>query len=84
MSYLPYHLQEARDLFWQDAARLVDLPTHAVLIDKLPLNIVDLGLANLLFSDAKVVVALRDPRDVCLSCFMQNFGRVTPWLIFST
>ncbi len=68
------HLQEARDLFWQDAARLVDLATHAVLVDKLPLNIVDLGLANLLFSDAKVVVALRDPRDVCLSCFMQNFG----------
>ena len=68
------HLQEARDLFWQDAGRLVDLAPHAVLLDKLPLNIVDLGFANLLFPDAKIVVALRDPRDVCLSCFMQNFG----------
>jgi len=43
------------------------------LIDKLPLNIVNLGIAKLLFPQAKFVVALRDPRDVCLSCFMQKF-----------
>jgi tetratricopeptide (TPR) repeat protein len=43
------------------------------LVDKLPLNIVHLGLAKLLFPKAKILVALRDPRDVCLSCFMQKF-----------
>jgi len=43
------------------------------LVDKLPLNIVNLGLVRLLFPHAKIVVALRDPRDVCLSCFMQKF-----------
>jgi Flp pilus assembly protein TadD len=43
------------------------------LVDKLPLNIVHLGLAELLFPEAKVLVALRDPRDACLSCFMQKF-----------
>lgn len=42
-------------------------------VDKLPLNIVHLGLAKLLFPKAKIVVALRDPRDACLSCFMQKF-----------
>ncbi len=42
-------------------------------IDKMPMNIVHLGLAKILFPNAKVVVALRDPRDVCLSCFMQKF-----------
>jgi len=42
-------------------------------VDKLPLNIVHLGLAKLLFPQAKIVVALRDPRDACLSCFMQKF-----------
>ncbi len=42
-------------------------------VDKLPLNIVHLGLAKRLFPQAKIVVALRDPRDVCLSCFMQKF-----------
>jgi hypothetical protein len=34
---------------------------------------VHLGLAKLLFPKAKILVALRDPRDVCLSCFMQKF-----------
>lgn len=42
-------------------------------VDKLPLNIVHLGLAKLLFPAARIVVAVRDPRDACLSCFMQKF-----------
>jgi tetratricopeptide (TPR) repeat protein len=43
------------------------------LVDKLPLNIVHLGLARRIFPSTPVIVALRDPRDVILSCFMQNF-----------
>jgi len=43
------------------------------LVDKSPMNIVNLTLAKLLFPRAKIIVALRDPRDVCLSCFMQKF-----------
>ena len=43
------------------------------LIDKAPLHIVHLGLAKLLYPKAKILVALRDPRDACLSCFMQKF-----------
>jgi hypothetical protein len=43
------------------------------LVDKLPLNIVHLGLAKSLFPKARILVALRDPRDACLSCFMQKF-----------
>ena len=43
------------------------------LVNKLPLNIVNLGLARRIFPAAPVIVALRDPRDVVLSCFMQNF-----------
>ena len=42
-------------------------------VDKLPLNIVHLGLAKLLFPQSRIIVALRDPRDACLSCFMQKF-----------
>ncbi|OUS25698.1 hypothetical protein A9Q98_12015 [Thalassotalea sp. 42_200_T64] len=49
-----------------------DVSTKQV-VDKLPLNIVHLGLAKLLFPQAKIIVALRDPRAVCLSCFMQKF-----------
>ena len=45
-----------------------------IVIDKLPLNIMHIGLINLVFPDAKIIVALRDPRDSCLSCFMQDFN----------
>lgn len=42
-------------------------------IDKLPLNLVELGVIGRLFPDAKVLVAIRDPRDCVLSAFMQPF-----------
>jgi tetratricopeptide (TPR) repeat protein len=66
-------LSEARALFWQRAEAVAGPLGGRLLIDKLPLNLVDLGYANLLFPEARVLVALRDPRDVCLSCFMQRF-----------
>jgi tetratricopeptide (TPR) repeat protein len=43
-------------------------------IDKLPLNIIELCFINRIFPEALILVAIRDPRDVCLSCFMQHFG----------
>lgn len=43
------------------------------LVDKLPLNIVYLCWISRLFPNARIIVALRDPRDVVLSCWMQNF-----------
>lgn len=44
-----------------------------VVIDKLPLNLIDLpGIARII-PEAEILVALRDPRDVCLSCYMQSF-----------
>ena len=43
------------------------------LLDKLPLNIIHLGFISRVFYDSRILLALRDPRDVCLSCFMQTF-----------
>ncbi|MCC6284446.1 MAG: sulfotransferase [Phycisphaerales bacterium] len=43
------------------------------LLDKLPLNICFLPVIRRVFPDARVLVALRDPRDVCLSCLFQEF-----------
>lgn len=42
-------------------------------IDKLPLNIFHLGFVRWIFPRARILVALRDPRDVVLSCFQQSF-----------
>ncbi|HJO98140.1 MAG TPA: sulfotransferase [Rhodospirillales bacterium] len=70
----PADIRHWRQEFWTNAQTTVGtLADGRVLVDKLPLNLVHLGMVNRLFPEAKVVVALRDPRDVCLSCFFQNF-----------
>ncbi len=43
-------------------------------IDKLPGNYTNLGLASRITPGARVIHCLRDPRDNCLSCYFQNFG----------
>ncbi|MHC4416478.1 MAG: sulfotransferase [Planctomycetota bacterium] len=64
-----------RALYWEKAASIVQTKlADKVFVDKLPLNIVDVGMINVLFPEARLIVALRDPRDVCLSCFMQLLG----------
>jgi len=42
-------------------------------IDKVALNSIDIGLISCVFPEARIIFALRDPRDVCLSCFQQAF-----------
>jgi hypothetical protein len=63
-----------RAWYW---ARVADKYGEEVLgkcfVDKTALNTIDIGLINALFPEARVIFALRDPRDVCLSCFMQPF-----------
>jgi hypothetical protein len=49
------------------------VPGATTLVDKHPMNIVSLGLINVVFPEARVIHALRDPRDVCLSCLFQEF-----------
>lgn len=44
-----------------------------VLVDKLPLHSVALPLIARLFPDATLVLSLRDPRDVILSCLRRRF-----------
>lgn len=68
---------QLRRFFWSVVED--DLGSEAVhksptFVFKHPLLINELPLLNTLFPDAKFIIALRDPRDCCLSCFMQDFG----------
>jgi len=62
-----------RDAYWAEVARHMGELGGRRLVDKLPPNLVHLALIRRLFPAAPVIVALRDPRDVVLSCFMQSF-----------
>lgn len=63
----------ARGEYWRRVNAESDT-TGRLVIDKLPLNIVVLPLIRRIFPDAKILFALRDPRDVILSCYQQRFG----------
>ena len=68
-------IERLRSLYWQQvAAGLSGAPLKDVFVDKLPLNAIYLPLIHRLFPTAKIILAIRDPRDVVLSCFQQRFG----------
>jgi tetratricopeptide (TPR) repeat protein len=65
--------EEQRQLYWtrvRDEDPNVD---GKVLVDMAPLNSVKLPMLRKLFPGARFVICRRDPRDVVLSCFRQNF-----------
>lgn len=69
------NLSDLRAVYWQCFEHELTAPANeCTLIDKNPLNILYLALIRVLFPDAKVLMALRDPRDVCVSNFMQAFS----------
>ncbi len=71
----PAHIEQWRHSYLQQRAQWLPAgnPTPARVIDKLPLNVIHLGLLAWLFPSARFILAIRDPRDVALSCFTQLF-----------
>ncbi len=64
-----------RELYWRRAAEGLPQPRDGrLLVDKLPLYTLFLPVIHRLFPDARYIFAVRDPRDVVLSCFMHPFG----------
>lgn len=78
----PYNLNELtadqlaalRDGYWKLASDWCGArPESGLFLDKLPLNIIELCFIKRVFPEARIILLIRDPRDVCLSCFMQLF-----------
>jgi tetratricopeptide (TPR) repeat protein len=63
-----------RDAYFDELDRHIAPDRQApVIIDKLPLNIVQAGLIQRVLPGARFVFAERHPCDVVLSCYMRNF-----------
>ena len=63
-----------REAYWRRVKGYLPDIAGKVFVDKHPLNSVRLPLIAKLFPNAKVLFALRDPRDVVLSGFRRRFG----------
>ena len=65
--------QQARATYWQQTEAIFDEPIgERMLLDKNPGMMILLPVVNWAFPEMKMLIALRDPRDVVLSCFMQK------------
>jgi len=66
-------IRQLRRFYWHKAEqRYGAVVKQKLFVDKTTLNTLELGLLDAVFPDAKLIFVQRDPRDVCLSCFMQT------------
>jgi tetratricopeptide (TPR) repeat protein len=65
--------EKLRRVYLAEVARFMGGMPQGILVDKMPLNTIEVGLIYRLFPRAKILLALRHPCDVVLSGFMQAF-----------
>jgi len=66
-------VRKGRDAYFETARGLTPLEPGKLLIDKNPLSMNFVPAIKRLFPDAKIILALRHPCDVLLSCYITNF-----------
>ncbi len=70
----PEEISRYRNAYWGHVRKFGVHMRDKLLVDKQPLNIFRLPLITRIFPDAKIVLAVRDPRDVVFSCFRRLFN----------
>ena len=73
-----------RKRYFQDRNQYIKFNKEKIYVDKLPLNIVHVAEIFSFFPNSKFILALRNPYDVVLSCFMQYFGANSAMLNFTS
>ncbi|MFT6541619.1 MAG: tetratricopeptide (TPR) repeat protein [Maricaulis maris] len=76
---LPRNRARLQSEYWERVDRMAT-PGSAVFIDKLPLNLPWLGVIGHVFPNARIILALRDPRDAVFSTFKRLFRLNTAML----
>jgi hypothetical protein len=80
----PEDIAALRQVYFAEVARHFPDAPNGIVVDKMPLNIIDAGLIWRLFPEARVILALRHPCDVVLSGFMQAFRPNEAMVRFAT
>ena len=71
-------LAPLREAYWRRVAEAGVFVNRNLFIDKHPLNGLKLPLIARLFPEARILLALRDPRDVIWSCYRRRFRMNAP------
>jgi Flp pilus assembly protein TadD len=78
----PSEISELRSAYWNRVRKFSAGIDGKFVVDKYPLTSIKLPLVAKLFPSAKILFAVRDPRDVVLSCFRRNFAMNTSMFEF--
>jgi Flp pilus assembly protein TadD len=70
----PGEIATHRAAYWERVAKFGAGVKGKVFVDKYPLSSIKLPMVAKVFPKAKVLFAVRDPRDVTLSCYRRNFA----------
>jgi tetratricopeptide (TPR) repeat protein len=62
-----------REIYWRAVEEANPNVAGRIFVNKMPFNSLRLPLIAKLFPDARIIFAIRDPRDVLLSCFRHRF-----------
>ena len=81
---LPLFLEPFQENYWRTVKDLGVDPAGKVFVDKFPLATVRLPLISKIFPQAKIIFAVRDPRDVVFSCFRRSFNMNPAMYEFNT
>lgn len=70
-----HDLTRIRAAYFEERAKHLDNSADGkpVIVDKLPLNLIEAGFIHRVFPNAKFILALRHPCDSVLSCYMHTF-----------
>ena len=63
----------ASGFYFEELKKHIEVGKKHTIVDKLPLNILQLPLINQVFPNSKYIIAIRHPLDCVMSCWMQNF-----------
>ena len=69
----PAEIEEQRAIYWQNVRDHGAQVEGKLFLSKQPLDTLKLPLISRLFPDAKILFALRDPRDVVFGCFRRSY-----------
>ena len=68
------YVNDMRNLYFDNRDKYINSDSKKIYIDKMPFNLIHIGEIIRFFPNAKFILSLRNPPDVILSCYMQQFS----------
>lgn len=68
----PIVLEKKANYYHQGLPKIQGTPDF--IVDKMPYNFMHIGLLSLVFPDSKIIHCTRNPLDIILSCYFQDFA----------